>query len=178
MKINIRTKGDIKVSDSVREYISNQLSNLKKMFNENNNVNVNILCVEKDRKYTCEITINLKQIILRSECNGDTLYAAINLACDKIEQQFIKHKRKVNAYIKKREGISEYFAEDPSDVDEEQDVVRIKKINMTEMSVDEAITQMELTNHDFFLFTNEETHKPEVVYKRDTGGYGVIETLD
>ena len=85
-------------------------------------------------------------MILRAECIGDTLYAAINQAVDKIEQQLIRYKKKVNAFIKKREGISEYFlekAEEKDQVVEKSETIRVKQVELTLMSVDEAITQME-----------------------------------
>ena len=179
MKINIRTQGTIKMSDAVKEHITQQVMELDKLFNESEHINVNVLCAEKNEKNVTEITIVLKQVILRAECKGDTLYAAINQAVDKIEQQLIRYKKKVNAFIKKREGVALAFAanEEKEEV-QKADTIRVKKIDLTEMSVDEAITQMELLDHEFFMFKNEETHTPAVVYKRNSGGYGLIESLE
>lgn len=178
MKIIIRTKGSVKMSDSVKDYINNQVMELDKLFNQSENVNVNVLCTEKNQKYRTEITIVLKYVILRSECNGDTLYASINLAVDKIEQQLIRHKKKVNDFIRKRDGIAQYFVEKEKEVEEEEPKIRVKKIDTMEMTVDEAITQMELLDHEFFMFKNEETHTIAVVYKRKNGGYGLIESIE
>ena len=179
MKINIRTQGTIKMSDAVKEHITQQVMELDKLFNESEHINVNVLCAEKNGKNVTEITIVLKQVILRAECKGDTLYAAINQAVDKIEQQLIRYKKKVNAFIKKREGVALAFAanEEKEEV-QKADTIRVKKIDLTEMSVDEAITQMELLDHEFYMFKNEETHAPAVVYKRNSGGYGLIESLE
>lgn len=180
MKITIRTKGSVKMSDTVREHINNQVMELDKMFNQSENVNVNVLCADVNDKVKTEITIVLKHVILRAECKGDTLYASINQAVDKIEQQLIRYKKKVNAMIKKRDGISQYFVEKANEsVEEETEtVVRFKQIDVMEMSVDEAITQLELLNHQFYMFKNETTHTIAVVYKRNNGGYGVIESLE
>lgn len=180
MKITIRTKGSVKMSDTVREHINNQVMELDKMFNQSENVNVNVLCADVNDKVKTEITIVLKHVILRAECKGDTLYASINQAVDKIEQQLIRYKKKVNAMIKKRDGISQYFVEKVNEsVEEETEtVVRFKQIDVMEMSVDEAITQLELLNHQFYMFKNETTHTIAVVYKRNNGGYGVIESLE
>ena len=177
MKINIRTKGSVKMSDNVKEHITKQVMELDKLFNESEHINVNVLCAEKGGKSSTEITIVLKHVILRAECKGDTLYASINQAVDKIEQQLIRYKKKVNAFIKKRDGVSQYFSvdEETEDQVQKQDTIRVKKIDLMEMSVDEAITQMELLDHDFYMFKNEETHAPAVVYKRNSGGYGLIE---
>lgn len=178
MKITIRTKGDVKMSDAVKEHIENQVQALEKLFNESENVNVNVLCIERAKKFTSEITIVLKHIVLRAECKGDTLYAAIDQAVDKIEQQLIRHKKKVNAFIKKREGIASYFAGKEEPAEENPVTIKTKKLEIMEMSIDEAITQMELVDHEFFMFKNEDTHTMAVVYKRKNGGYGVIEALE
>lgn len=180
MKIFIRTKGSVKMSDAVKEHINNQVMELDKLFNESEHVNANVLCEEKNSKFKTEITIALKHIILRAECKGDTLYASINQAVDKIEQQLIRHKKKVNAFIKKREGISQYFVEKVNEQEDDLPVqnIKVKKIDLIEMSVDEAITQMELLDHEFYMFRNEETHNIAVVYKRNNGGYGLIESLE
>ena len=79
MRINIRTKGSVKMSDNVKEHITKQVMELDKLFNESEHINVNVLCAEKGGKNSTEITIVLKQVILRAECIGDTLYAAISM---------------------------------------------------------------------------------------------------
>lgn len=181
MKINIRTKGSVKMSDNVKEHITKQVMELEKLFNESEYVNVNVLCAEKGGKNSTEITIVLKHVILRSECKGDTLYSAINQAVDKIEQQLIRYKKKVNAFIKKRDGISQYFVEKQEEKEQPQpqhEAIRVKNVELMAMSIDEAITQMELLDHTFYLFKNEENNKVAVVYKRDNGGYGLLESLE
>ena len=181
MRINIRTKGAVKMSDNVKEHITKQVMELDKLFNESEHVNVNILCAEKGGKNSTEITIVLKQVILRAECVGDTLYAAINQAVDKIEQQLIRYKKKLNAFIKKREGVSMYFQEKQEEQDQQvdkQETIRVKEVELMAMSVDEAITQMELLDHSFYLFKREDNNKVAVVYKRDNGGYGLLESLE
>ena len=181
MKINIRTKGSVKMSDNVKEHITKQVMELDKLFNESEHINVNVLCAEKGGKNSTEITIVLKQVILRAECKGDTLYAAINQAVDKIEQQLIRYKKKLNALIKKREGVSMYFQEQVEENDkqvEKQETIRVKQVELMAMSVDEAITQMELLDHAFYLFRNEENNKVAVVYNRDNGGYSLLESLE
>ncbi len=181
MRINIRTKGSVKMSDNVKEHITKQVMELDKLFNESEHINVNVLCAEKGGKNSTEITIVLKQVILRAECIGDTLYAAINQAVDKIEQQLIRYKKKLNAFIKKRDGVSMYFQEKQEEQDmqvDKQETIRVKQVELMAMNVDEAITQMELLDHTFYLFRNEENNKIAVVYKRDNGGYGLLESVE
>lgn len=176
MKIIIKSKGSVKMSEAVKAHINEQVGGLEKLFNRSENVTVNVLLVEKNTKFTSEITIVLKNVVLRAECSGDTLYAAIDQSVDKIEQQLIRHKRKVNDIIRKREGIAQYFATITEEVEEEKaPELKIKNLDLMEMSVDEAITQMELSDHEFYLFKNEDTHTDAVVYKRKNGGYGLLQ---
>ena len=181
MKINIRTKGAVKMSDNVKEHITKQVMELDKLFNESEHINVNVLCAEKGGKNSTEITIVLKQVILRAECKGDTLYAAINQAVDKIEQQLIRYKKKLNAFIKKREGVSSYFqeqAEETNETIQKEETIRVKQVELFAMTVDEAITQMELLDHKFYIFKNEKNNNIQVVYKRENGGYGLLESVE
>ncbi len=175
MKINIRTKNQVKMSPAVQEYIEEKVNDLEKLFNKSEALSANVLCKGYEKYTVVEITIPLKHLILRAESKGDTLFMAIDLAVDKIERQLLKHKRKVNSMIKKREGIANYF----SDLEEEREVqqpeIKQKEVELTEMSQEEAITQMELLDHDFFLYIDEKTHKQTLVYVRHDGGYGVIE---
>ena len=175
MKINIRAKNQVKMSPAVQEYIESKVENLEKLFNRSEVVSANVLCKGYEKYTVVEITIPLKHLILRAESKGDTLFMAIDLAVDKIERQLLKHKKKVNTMIKKREGISNYFGELVGAEPEEKPEIKNKEIELTEMSLEEAITQMELLDHDFFLFIDENTHKQTLVYVRHDGGYGVIE---
>ena len=175
MKINIRTKNQVKMSPAVQEYIEGKVNDLEKLFNKSEALSANVLCKGHEKYTVVEITIPLKHLILRAESKGDTLFMAIDLAVDKIERQLLKHKKKVNTMIKKREGISNYCGELVDQQEEKEPVIKNKEIELTEMSIEEAITQMELLDHDFFLFIDEKTHKQTVVYVRHDGGYGVIE---
>lgn len=175
MKVNIRAKNQVKMSPAVQEYIESKVGDLEKLFNRSEVVTANVLCKGHEKYTVVEITIPLKHLILRAESKGDTLFMAIDLAVDKIERQLLKHKKKVNTMIKKREGISNYFGELSDSKEEKEPEIKNKEIELTEMSVEEAITQMELLDHDFFLFIDEKTHKQTLVYVRHDGGYGVIE---
>ena len=175
MKINIRTKNQVKMSPAVQEYIEEKVNDLEKLFNKSEALSANVLCKGYEKYTVVEITIPLKHLILRAESKGDTLFMAIDLAVDKIERQLLKHKRKVNSMIKKREGIANYFSDIENAPLEAEPEVKNKEVELTEMSQEEAITQMELLDHDFYMFINEENHKQTIVYLRQDGGYGVIE---
>ena len=148
--------------------------------NQSENVVANVLCKGTEKNVIVEITIPLKHIILRAESKADTLYGAVDFATDKIERQLLKHKQKVNSFIKKRDGISDYFSnlESNEEDKEEKSAVKVKVIEPEVMTLDEAITQMEVLDHDFFSFINEANHRHTVVYIRKDGGYGTIETKE
>lgn len=178
MKINIRSNNQVKMSQAVQDYITEKVGDLEKLFNNSEVIVANVLCKGQDKYTTVEITIPMKHLILRAESKGDTLFMAIDLAIDKIERQLLRHKKKVNTMIKKREGIANYFSdlvESVPDEEVEETNIKNKEIELDVMSLEEAITQMELLDHDFYVFIDEKSHKQTVVYIRRDGGYGVIE---
>ena len=94
MKINVRGNELVKMSDNARDYIIDRVESLKKLFNQSENVIANVLCKGTEKNVIVEITIPLKNIILRAESKADTLYGAVDLATDKIERQLLRHKKK------------------------------------------------------------------------------------
>lgn len=177
MKVSIRTNEAVKMSDNVKSYIEEHVLSLEKLFNTSEHVVANVLCKGYDKYSVVEITIPLKHIVLRAESKADTLYAAVDLATDKVERQLLRHKQKVNSMIKKRDGISNYFSQVSSGEEKTEPLVvsKTKIIEKDVMSVDEAITQMELSDHDFFAFVNEANYRHTVVYIRKDGSYGLLE---
>ena len=107
MKVNIRGKENVKLSQEARGYITSKVEALEKLFNKSENLIANVLCKGYEKYSVVEITIPMKNIILRAESKGETLYSAVDNAVDKIERQLLRHKKKVNSIIRKREGISE-----------------------------------------------------------------------
>ncbi|MGM9899683.1 MAG: ribosome hibernation-promoting factor, HPF/YfiA family [Bacilli bacterium] len=179
MKVNIRGNGQVQLSPSARQDITDKVMALDKLFNNSEALVANVLCKGYEKYTVVEITIPMKQIILRAESKGDNLYIAVDNSVDKIERQLLRHKQKVNSFIRKREGIANYFSDLVEKTNEEQanteTQIKSKKIDLSVMTVDEAITQMELLDHDFYVFINEENHKQTIVYLRQDGGYGIIE---
>jgi len=179
MRINIHGKNKFVVKPALKEYIEQQLLPIEKMFRMADNVAANVVCKEYGNLKKVEITIPTKYLIMRSECEADDMFKAVDLAVDKLEQQIHKHKKKINSIIKKRDGVGNYYAlleekEQQSSLEEEKKVVKEKEVELPIMSVDEAITQLELLDHDFFMFINEEDHKATTIYLRNDGNYAVI----
>lgn len=175
--MNITLRGDkIKITDAMKDYADEKLEKINKYLDDSSNVNANIVVKVENYKQKVEVTIPLKNFILRSEEVQDDFYAAMDVVVDKIERQIRKNKTKLQSKKVKdyKEIVFDYI--EVEDEEEEDVIVKRKKIDVKPMSEEEAIIQMELLGHQFYLFKDAETLKPSVVYKRNDGQYGIIET--
>ncbi len=172
MEINIR--GDkITVTQAIQDYAKDKLSRINKYIGDSDNVRASVLINVKGHDQKVEVTIPLKTVILRAEETRDDLYAAIDVVVDKLERQIRKNKTKLN----KRREVAQEFAYIPEDEEEYVDdnmIVKRKMVSAKPMSEDEAILQMELLDHDFFMFKNEDEDCFSVLYRRKDGNYGII----
>ena len=110
---------------------------------------------------------------LRAEVVNDDFYAAVDLAIDKLEDQIRRQKTRLNK--KHREHLANAFI-DTELVEEENSIpVKTKTVNAEEMDLDTAIMKMELSGHNFYIYTDDETETVSVVYRRSSGGYGLLE---
>ena len=174
MKVNIVGK-NVKVTPAIAEKVNKKLDHLTKYFLIDDNVTAKVLIRTYPVGQKIEVTIPTKYAILRAEVVDDDLYAAIDLAIDKLEDQIRRQKTRLQR--KNRLSLAEAFLdEEESSEDDIDEVVKTKSIEPQEMSLDEAIMKMELLGHDFFIYTDDETEKIAVVYKRKDGDYGLIET--
>lgn len=171
MKYNIRGN-KIDVTEAISDYIKNKVSKLEKYLNDNDEVEAKAIVSAKGRNQKVEITIWSGKYNIRAEVVNPDLYSAIDLVIDKLERQFKKYRGKLNIKRVKEEYISEI---DELLEEEEQKIVRRKEVYLKPIDEEEAITQMELLGHSFFVFKNVETGKINVVYKRSDSDYGLIE---
>lgn len=183
MKVTVRGKNKFVPSDAIKDYAIGKLQKLDHYFQKNEELSATVVCKVYDSHQTVEITIPTKNIILRAEVNSDDIYSAIDLSIDKLESQIRKHKSKIYKSLKRRTGVASHYAS-KVDFDLEEfktevlatNLVRNKKVDLTPMSADDAVMQMEMLNHDFYVFLDSETKKVSVVYLRDDGDYGIIVT--
>ena len=173
MKYNIRGN-KIEVTEAINDYITSKVSKLEKYLDDNDEVEAKALISTRGKDQKVEVTIWSGKYNIRAEEVNPDLYAAIDLVVDKLERQFKKYRGKLTSKRAAKEDfpsveIEEYFE------DEEQTIVRRKEVYLKPIDEEEAITQMELLGHSFFVFKNVETNKINVVYKRNDGDYGVIE---
>lgn len=181
MKYNIRGE-NIEVTQALREYAEKKIGKLERYFESTEGVTVHVnLKVYNDKQSKIEVTIPMPQLVLRAEERHDDMYAAIDLVTDKLERQIRKHKTKVNRKWRDKESKYVFASNDvpaaPAEPEEEEfELVRTKRFSLKPMDSEEAILQMNMLGHNFFVFTNAETNRTNIVYRRKDGRYGLIET--
>ena len=176
MIYNIR--GDkILVTDAIKEYITEKLDKLNKYFDKPEEITANILVKVKGFEQTIEVTIPTPNFTIRNEESAEDLYAAIDLVSDKIERQIRKNKTKINKIEKdaaKKLNLS--FIENVEEDEEDTIIVRRKTLSTKPMDEEEAMLQMEMLGHDFFVYKDRDTKRICIIYKRKDNNYGIIET--
>jgi putative sigma-54 modulation protein len=164
---------NVTVTEAMKKQIEKKLSGLDKYLLIDPNTIARVVARVYPNSQKVEVTIPTKVGILRTEVVNDDLYAALDLAVDKLEDQIRRQKTRLNR--RHKEGLAESFIEEDETKEEETIPVKTKSIHAGEMDLEEAIMQMELSGHAFYLFTDEETKKVSVVYLRQDGQYGLIE---
>lgn len=169
MQLAVRGK-NIEVTNALREYVEKKVGKIEKFMDAPVNAQVNMY-VERGR-HIVEVTANLDGLLLRSEEATGDMYASIDLVSDKLEKQVKKYK----ARLSKQRGkeIVPAVAEEAAAEDEGK-VVKRKRFMVKPLTLDEAIMQMNLLSHDFFVFANAETDRINVLYRRKDGDYGLLE---
>ena len=174
MKYNIR--GDkMVVTDAIRDYAETKLGKLEKYFKDDE-VTANVLTRVRGNAQIVEVTIPTSKFVLRSEEENEDLYAAIDLVSDKLERQIRKNKTRLNRNVK--DNVKDFnFDFDIEDEEQSKEkIVKRKNIEMKPMDEEEAILEMELLGHSFFVYKDMDTNNTCVLYKRKDGDYGLIET--
>lgn len=173
--MNINIRGDkIEITDSIKKYVIEKLERLNKYFEEPSKIDAHVLIKVKGERATIEVTIPTSKFTLRAEETNNDLYASIDLVIDVLERQIRKNKTKLNRH--KNDVISEFiYIEEEREEIEEDKIIKRKNIGSKPMGEEEAILQMELLGHDFFVFKNvDEDDCISVLYKRKDGNYGII----
>lgn len=167
---------NINVTEALRDRVVKKLGKLDKFFLPDTEAHVT-LSVEKTRQIV-EVTILFNGMILRAEVANDDMYASIDKAVDVLERQIRKNRTRLEKRLRQEGFAAGSVKEDlANEIDEENEfkVVRSKKFAIKPMDVEEAILQMNLLGHEFFVFSNADTKQVNVVYRRKDGNYGLIE---
>lgn len=174
MKVIISSK-NMNASDHLKQTIESKLERLGKYFS--NDIVANVTLTMERGRQKIEATINAKGTIFRAEETTTDIYSGVDRVVEKLSSQMSRFKTKLQRKHKDSKELK--FADLPTVADEEIEemrVVRTKMFDLRPMSVDEAIMQMELLEHTFFVFLNMETETVCVVYKRKDNNYGLLET--
>lgn len=175
--MNIKFTGkNMDVTEALRDVTEKKIGRLDKFFQKDIEGNVTFSS-QKNRKII-EVTINLPGTIIRAEESSDDMYASIDKAVDVLERQIRKYKTRLQKQYKNTETIR-FENVIPLTAEEEDDdspkLVKTKRFILKPMSSEEAVLQMELLRHNFFVFMDGETGSVNVVYKRKDNNYGLIE---
>ena len=173
MKFTIRGE-KVKVTKAIKEYITEKLSKLDKYFDNPDNINCKVLIKVKNNEQSIEVTIPITKLNLRAEESHKDLYSAIDLVQEKLERQIRKNKSRLNNKYRNIPNFEMNFDYDVDEEYEEETIVKRKNIDTKPMDEEEAILQLELLNHDFFVFKNVDEECVSVLYKRKDGKYGII----
>ncbi len=179
MKISVRGK-NIEATPALIDYAEKKLSKLDKHFDKSTDAQVVLSVIREE--HIVEVTMSLNGLILRGEESTGDMYASIDMVVDKLERQVKKYKTRMNKSLRQRgvRVISEKMAatglEERAEEDESPQVVKTKRFTLKPMSAEEAILQMDLLGHNFFVFNNSDNDSVNVVYRRKDGNYGLIES--
>ncbi len=172
MKVVI-TGRKVELKDSFKELVEKKLSKFDRMFDENTMANVTVM-VTKERQRV-EITINHKGKFYRAEDTSLDMNESLDKVLHALTRQFRKNKTKLEKRF--RQGsIDQIFNDADTKVEDqkEYDLVRTKKFPVKPISLDEAILELNMIGHSFYMFRNEKTNEINVVYRRNDGRYGVL----
>jgi len=180
MKYDIIGKNGFEPTEAIKNYVIKRMNKVVSFFDPALILDVRVvLKVYKDH-HKVEVTVPAKGIVLRSETSDQDMYTAIDKSVDKLISQIKKHKEKLKAHLTKK-GNSKVYSDDFETEALEKEilagtVVKNKELKLEPMSVDEALVEMEMSGHDFYVFLNASTNKVNVAYIREDGDYAVIET--
>jgi putative sigma-54 modulation protein len=172
----------LEVTPALKEYIERKVGALQEWFEEPVEIHVTLSILGHRHQQVVEVTIPYHGMVYRAEEKQQDMYASIDLVADKLERRLRKYKEKVQRKLRGRGSLrtqpvqSETVRTVALEEEEDFELLRVKKINLKPVDVQEAILEMNLLDHSFHLFHNKDTNRMEVVYRRNDGSYGLITT--
>ena len=173
MNINVIGR-KVNLRENFKVLVNKKLAKFQKIFDENAEATVKVT-LEKNRQIV-EITIKQRGVIYRAEASAIEMNEALDIVVNKLQKQIRKNKTRLENL--KKVSVIDFSEEYYDEPEEEHNVTKVKKFALKPMSVDEAILQMNLLGHEFFMFKDEASGKVSVIYKRKDGDYGLLEPED
>lgn len=175
------TGRNLEITEALRRYAEEKVLRLQKFVDQITSAHI-ILSIEKHRQIA-EVTLRVRDLTIRGEESSDDLYCAIDLVAGKIERQILRYKEKIVGHSGRGLGRSQARGEASSEEAElfSEDgprIVKTKRFAVKPLSPDEAVVQMNLLGHNFFVFRNARTEEVNVLYRRQDGDYGLIDPQD
>ena len=164
---------NVSITPAMKEKIESKLSSLGKYLIIDEDTIVRVVARVYPNSQKVEITIPSKIGILRTEVVNEDFYAAVDLAIDKLEDQIRRQKTRLSK--RHKEHLAQAFINEATEAEEDDIPVRTKSVDAEEMELDEAIMQMELSGHNFYIYKDADSEKIAVVYARHNCGYGLME---
>ena len=164
---------NLEVTKGLKTAVEDKLSKLSRYFADDTEVHVTF-SIEGDAQ-KIEVTIPMRNTIIRAEEESDDMYSAIDVVQEMLERQLRKYKNKLVDQKQNAIGLSKAFLDETIEEEDEIRIIRTKRFAVKPMDVEEACIQMELLGHNFFVFRNAQTDEVNVVYKRKGNTYGLIE---
>jgi putative sigma-54 modulation protein len=172
MKITVNGK-NVEITSALQEYAVKKVTKISKFF-EKSPLGAQVTLKTERGKNIVDLTIQVDGLLLRGEAKTDDMYGSIDEAIDKVERQIHKYKTRINRKFHPRNRV---VIEAPANLRQagQPQIKRTKRFTVKPMLPEEAVMQMDLLGHDFYLFQNSDTEELNVVYKRKDGHYGLIE---
>lgn len=176
MAIVVRGK-NIDITPALKEYVTKRVGKITKYFDGASMGEITAILTVNKGRHIVEVTVPINGILLRGEEETPDMYTSIDLVIEKLEKQIEKYKTKLARKLKGGSFKTELIPAAPlaTASEDEFDIVKTKRFAIKPMVVDEAVMQMNLINHDFYVFANADTEEVNVVYRRKDGRYGLIE---
>lgn len=169
MQIAYRSK-NIELTPGLKSHVEKKIGKIGKYFDEPLSVSVNLYL--EHNKHIVEVTIPVNGMILRGEESSPDMYASVDMVIEKLERQIEKYKTRIN---RRGKGAPPKGFDGPDSAPDDAQVVKSKRFTVKPIASEEAILQMNMVGHDFYVFVNSETDQVNVVYRRKDGNYGLLE---
>jgi putative sigma-54 modulation protein len=172
MQLSVKGR-NLEVTDALRQYAEEKLGRLTKYLEQIVSVSV-VLSVEKHR-HLAEVTLRVRELTIRAEESTADLYSSIDLVAEKLERQILRYKERIVGHGARATVREAREAAEEARSEEGPRVVKTKRFDVKPTAIDEAIMQMDLLGHSFYVFRNARTEEVNVLYRRRDGNYGLIE---